>query len=405
VTINLTAAGARRLHVAAQGLDRRPRRKARKSDVLDAIRRMGVLQIDTISVIARSPYMVLFSRLGAYEPGWLDDLLAAGRLFEYWAHEACFLPIEDYALMRHRMLDPHGMGWKFRADWIAKHRNELDNVIAHLRASGAARSADFERRDGAAGGWWGWKPEKRALESLFTMGEVMVARRQSFQRVYDLRERVHPSWSDDMLPSREDAERQLILNAVRALGITTARWVADYYRMDKRGTPQRVAQLAREGELIAAQVDGWDEGAFIHPDNASLAQQAADGELRPALTTLLSPFDPVVWDRARARIMFGFDYRIECYTPAPKRVYGYYVLPVLRKGEIVARLDAKAHRREGRFEVRALYIEPGARVTDALLNDIARAIMEAAEWHGTPAVEIVRTEPRKLRSALKSLFQ
>src|SRR5688572_15188349 len=169
VTIRLTAVAARRLHVAAQGLDRRPRRAARKQDVLDAIRRMGVLQIDTISVIARSPYMVLFSRLGAYEQCWLDELLAEGRLFEYWAHEASFLPIEDFALMRHRMLDPHGMGWKFRADWIAKHRGELDNVIAHLRASGAARSADFERRDGAAAGWWEWKPEKRALESLFTM--------------------------------------------------------------------------------------------------------------------------------------------------------------------------------------------------------------------------------------------
>ena len=403
--ITLTQLAARRLHVAAQGLDRRARRGARKQDVYAAIRRMGVLQIDTISVVARSPYMVLFSRLGAYEQCWLDELLAEGRLFEYWAHEACYLPIEDYALMRHRMLDPHGMGWKYRADWIAKHRAELDNVIAHLRDSGAARSADFERRDGAAAGWWEWKPEKRALEALFTMGEVMVARRQSFQRVYDLRERVHPSWRDDLLPPREEAERRLILNAVRALGVTTARWVADYYRMDKRSTPQRVVQLAQAGELLTARVDGWDDDVYIHPSHAQLAQQAAEGRLRPQLTTLLSPFDPLVWDRARASVMFGFDYRIECYTPAPKRVYGYYVLPVLRRGEIVARLDAKAHRRDGMFEVKALYMEPRVRVTDAVVNDIAGAITEAAAWHGTPHVEIARTEPRKLRAALKSLVR
>jgi uncharacterized protein YcaQ len=405
VTFDLTTVAARHLHVAAQGLDRRPRRKARKEDVLAAIRRMGVLQIDTISVIARSPYMVLFSRLGEYEQCWLDELLAERQLFEYWAHEACFLPIEYFGLMRHRMLDPDGMGWKFRGDWVAKHRTELDKVIAHLRAQGAARSADFERRAGAVAGWWEWKPEKRALESLFTMGEVMVARRQSFQRVYDLRERVHPSWSDDMLPSREEAERQLILNAVRALGVTTARWVADYYRMDKRATPPRVVALAEEGELLTARVEGWTDTAYIHPANVQLAAQAAAGRARPTLTTLLSPFDPLVWDRARASAMFGFDYRLECYTPAPKRIHGYYVLPVLRRGEIVARLDAKAHRRDGVFEVKALYMEPDARVTDAVLKDIAGAIVEAAAWHGTPHVEIVRTEPRKFRNALKSLLR
>jgi uncharacterized protein YcaQ len=405
VVIALTTVAARRLHVAAQGLDRRPRRAARKQDVLDAIRRMGVLQIDTISVIARSPYMVLFSRLGAYEQCWLDELLAEGKLFEYWAHEACFLPIEDFGLMRHRMLDPGGMGWKFRADWVAKHRAELDNVITHLRSNGATRSADFERREGAVAGWWEWKPEKRALESLFTMGEVMVARRQSFQRVYDLRERVHPSWNDDMLPSREDAQRALILNAVRALGVTSARWVADYYRMDRRTTPQRVRDLAAAGQLLQARVDGWDDEAYIHPDNAELAEQAAAGRIRPTLTTLLSPFDPLVWDRARARDMFGFDYRLECYTPAPKRVYGYYVLPVLRRGEIVARLDAKAHRRAGVFEVKVLYLEPEVRTSQVLLSDIAGAITDAAQWHGTPRIDIARTEPRSLRASLKKLLQ
>lgn len=398
--MRLTAAAARHVHLHAQGLDRRPRRRAVKADVLAAIQRMGVLQIDTISVVARSPYFVLFSRLGAYDPAWLDELLAEGVLFEYWAHEASFLPIEDYALVRHRMLDPERMGWKYRAEWVAKYRHELDRVLAHVREHGAVRSADFERRNGASSGWWEWKPEKRALEALFTSGDLMVARRQAFQRVYDLRERVHADWSDDALPAKEEIERQLILRSVRALGIATARWITDYYRMPKRETPGRVRELAAAGELIEVQVDGWSDVAYIHPRDVEIARAAADSALAPTLTTLLSPFDPAVWDRARSSAMFGFDYRIECYTPAPKRQYGYYVLPVLRRGRIVARLDAKAHRRDGIFEVKSFYIEDGVRVTDGMLRDIARAVREAAEWHGTPDVELRRTYPGANRSAL-----
>jgi uncharacterized protein YcaQ len=398
---SLTLKAAKRLHVAALGLDRRPRRRARKTDVLEAIRRMGALQIDTISVVARSPYLVLFSRLGPYRAEWLDELLAEGALFEYWAHEACFLPIGHYPLFRHRMLDPESMGWKYRADWIAKHPDELERVREFLTRNGAARSADFERRaDAGPSGWWGWKPEKRALEALFTAGEVMVARRQSFQRVYDLRERVNPTWDDARLPPRAQADRALVLDSVRALGVTTTRWVADYYRMPRATTPRLVEELASEGKLLRARVDEWKDDAFIHPDNAELAERAASGTLRSTLTTLLSPFDPLVWDRARASAFFGFDYRIECYTPAPKRRYGYYVLPVLRRGELVARLDAKAHRQKGEFEVKALYLEPGARVSEGLASDIGGAVREAAEWHGTPAVAIRRTEPKAFRAML-----
>ncbi len=176
--LRLDVEGARRVLLAAQGLDRRPRRRATKKDVLETIRRMGALQIDTIHVVARSPYLVLWSRLGDYDPRWLDELLAGRKLFEYWAHEACFLPIESYPLFRHRMLDPLSMGWKYSHGWIEKHREQGERVLAHIREHGPARSADFERKEpGPGGGWWGWKPEKRALESLFTAGELMIARR------------------------------------------------------------------------------------------------------------------------------------------------------------------------------------------------------------------------------------
>jgi uncharacterized protein len=397
--MRLTARAARQVQVAALGLDRRPRRRARKADVLEAVRAMGVLQIDTISVVARSPYLVLFSRLGAYEPQWLDELLAEGALFEYWAHEASLLPIEDYALMRRRMLEPDGMGWKYRGDWVREHRHVLDRVLERMHSGGAVRSTDFER-DGDRAGWWDWKPEKRALEALFTSGEVMVARRQAFQRIYDLRERVHPSWSDDQLPSHDEVENGLVLRAVHALGITAARWVADYYRMDRRDTPDRVRELAAAGELVEADVDGWSDVAYIHPANLDLAERAANDALRPMLTTLLSPFDPLVWDRVRARAVFGFDYAIECYTPAAKRRWGYFVLPLLRRGELVGRADAKAHRRDGRFEVKALYLERGVRATDALVRDVARALHECADWHGTPDIVVQRTDPTMLREPL-----
>ncbi|HEX5724317.1 MAG TPA: crosslink repair DNA glycosylase YcaQ family protein [Longimicrobiaceae bacterium] len=390
--LRLTKDAARALMLAAQGLHRTRRPRARKADVLAAIRRMGALQIDTIQVIARSPYLVLWSRLGPYQPRWLDELLAEGAIFEYWAHEACFLPIEDYPLYRHRMLDPSGMGWKYRPAFMEKHREEAERLLAHVRQSGAVRSVDFERREGGSG-WWEWKPEKRMLEGLFTAGELMIARRERFQRVYDVRERVHPSWDDRHLPPRAEVDRALVLRAVRALGVARARWVADYFRMSKAVAAPLPERLADEGALERVRVEGWEEPLYVHPDHRELARDAAEGRLKPTATTLLSPFDPIVWDRARCKELFGFDYRLECYTPAPKRRYGYFTLPILHRGALVGRLDPKAHRQEGVFEVRVLHLEPGVRLTRHLAEGVARALRECAAWHGTPEVVVRHSDP------------
>jgi uncharacterized protein YcaQ len=393
--------------IAAQGLGRRPRRVASKSDVLQMIRRMSVLQIDTIHIVARSPYLVLWSRLGDYEPAWLDELLAEGKIFEYWSHEACFLPIEDFSLYRHRMIDAGSMGWKYSHEWINAHRQEVRRLLAHIREHGPVRSSDFARTDGKAGGWWEWKPEKRALEMLFTAGELMIARRHNFQRIYDLRERVLPSWNDSKLQSAEEAGRALVLKAVRALGITKARWVSDYFRTQKRETSATTLALADEGLLLRAKVAGWEEEAFFHPDNRKLVEQAANNSLQPELTMLLSPFDPLVWDRARAREMFGFDYRLECYTPAPKRRYGYFTLPILHKNKLIGRLDPKAHRKEGLFEVKSLHLEPDVVINDELTAGITGALRECAVWHKTPKVVLRQSAPAKVaslvRRALKQL--
>jgi uncharacterized protein YcaQ len=366
--------------------------------VLAAIRRMSALQIDTISVVARSPYLVLWSRLGHYPQQWLEELHAEGKLFEYWSHEACFLPIEDFALYRHRMLNPAAMGWKYHE--AAMKPALVERVLTAIRENGPVRAIDFEQtREG--GGWWQWKGEKRVLENLLTAGQLMVPRRQGFQRVYDLRERVLPDWDDAQLPPQQEVERALVLKATRALGITRAGWVADYFRMRKKGTPDIVQQLAEDGSLLRVQVNGLAHECFVHAEHGELLEQAAGGTLKPTLTTLLSPFDPVVWDRARARELFDFEYRIECYTPEPKRKFGYYVLPILRRGALIGRLDAKAHRRDGLFEVRALFLEPGVRSSAALAQDVARAITDCAAWHGTPEIQIRRSTPAPFARELK----
>lgn len=387
--------------LAAQGIIPRARRRATKRAVLEMIRRMGALQIDTIHVVARSPYFVLWSRLGEYDPLWLEELLAEGAIFEYWSHEACFLPVEDYPLYRRSMLEAEAMGWKYSADWVKAHRKEIEKLKEHIREHGAVRAADFERTDGKAGGWWEWKTEKRALEMLFTAGELMIARRRNFQRVYDLRERVLPGWDDARLPSAEEVRRELSLKAVRALGVTKARWVADYFRTNMRETLVAVQALADEGALVRVEVEGWDEPALVHPDNLRLLKLAQSGRLVMEHTTLLSPFDPVVWDRARARFMFGFDYKLECYTPEAKRRYGYFTLPILRRGELAGRLDAKAHRRDSLFEVKSLHLEPGVKESDELIEDIAEALKECARWHRTSEIAVRQSDPHGVAARLQ----
>lgn len=403
----LSPAAARALHLAAQGLLQARRKKAVKADVLDAIRQMGVLQIDTIHVVARSPYLVLWSRLGDYPQPWLEQLLAEGALFEYWAHEACFVPIEDYGLYRHRMLDPAAMGWKYSVKWMAEQGEAVATVLEHIRANGATRSADFERTDGQAGGWWSWKPEKRSLEVLFTSGVLMIARRHQFQRYYDLAERVLPDWHDGLLPSEDEVRRRLLLASVKALGLARAGWISDYFRtkQSRASLAQDLQALLDEGALLRCTVDGWSDPVYVHAEHGDLMRDAAAGRLAPTLTTILSPFDPVVWDRRRALELFGFDYRLECYTPAEKRRYGYFTLPILRRGALVGRLDAKAHRALGRFEIKSLALEDGVRLSDRLVQDVAGAMRRLALWHACPEIDIAQARPVLFGQQLAAALQ
>lgn len=398
--MHISLGGARWMLLAAQGFER-PSAPAIKRDVLAAILRMGALQIDTIHVVARSHLLVLWSRLGSFEPRWLDELLAEGSLFEYWSHAASFLPIDDFALYRPAMLRHRERSTS--DGWLKQHAEVAERVLDRIRREGSVRAADFERESGPAGAWWDRKPEKHALEELYNCGIAMIARRESFQRIYALREQVLPGWSDGALPSAEEIERAFALKAVRALGVAPARWVSDYFRRPKRGIVPRLEALADEGALMRVAVpELGPQPCYLHPDHLAAAGAAAAGGLTSGVTTLLSPFDPIVWHRDRARELFGFEYRIEVYTPADQRRFGYFTLPILHNGALVGRLCPKAHRKEGVFEVRQLHLETGTQVTDELVTGLAEALKACAQWHQTPTVEIRATTPTAFGDALRT---
>jgi len=410
----ITAIQARLLHLHAQGLLQPLRRRATRADVVAAIEQMRLLQIDTISVVARSPYLVLHARLGHYPTVWLDEALARGQLAECWAHEACFVPAGDIALHR---------GWRTQRAHHWAHRNAqalhrdqragMDSLLEGIRRSGPVKASDYagpERTEGAAkSGWWSWKPEKRWLEAWFALGELMIARREGFQRIYDIADNVLSRLDPPLdvaakeLPEAE-LRRRFVLDSVRALGVTQAAWIADYYRLKPAVTDKELAPLLASGDLLGVAVRGWDRPAYVHRDHADTLHRAMLGRLRGTHTTLLSPFDPVIWDRARARVMFDFDYALECYTPAAKRRYGYFVLPILHRGRLIGRLDAKAHRAEGRFEIKAFYLESGVATRSVRWADVASAIGETANWHGAPEVFVSSEQADAEVAALRAVL-
>lgn len=410
VAVAVTLQQARNLHLAAQGLLLAPRARATRKRLLAALARMQLLQIDTIHVVARSPYLVLYSRLGAYPPRWLDEALASGQIFECWAHEACFAPIDAYALLRHGA-NPREHHWAYRhaQRMHREHRAHMDRLLAHIGERGAVKASEFDRpRKDKGNGWWGWKDEKRWLEALFALGELMILRRENFQRVYDLTARVlqHAGVPPSLpSPGAGEIRREQAARAIHALGVAQARWVADYFRGAKRYTDADLQPLVDDATLQRIRVKGWDAPAYVHRDHAPLLERARRGRLRATHTTLLSPFDPVVWDRARASVLFGFDYTLECYTPQPKRRYGYFVLPILQRGRLIGRLDAKAHRADGRFEIKTLFLEAGVAIDGRLAADLAQALRECAAWHETPRVLIRRCEPAGLARPLRDLLR
>ena len=359
--ISLTA--LRRIAIAAQGYASRSR-SGTPAEVEAAIRRLSCVQLDSITAVERSHRITLGSRVGAYPRETVSRLLGQGRIFEYWAHEACLIPVEEWPLFRSRMTHHH----PWRGDVVAEHPELAAEVRAAIRERGPLASRDFEGKGG--GGMWNWKPAKTILESLWNAGEIVIAGRVSgFQRLYDLAERVIPrDVLEAPVPDAATRDRELALRAVRARGALTEAGIVEHWRL-KGGAARirpHVDGLVSDGLLERVRVeDGADvlvaAGTDLDPP-------------RPPTAALLSPFDNLLWDRPFARRTFGFDHLIEVYKPAPQRQFGYYVLPFLWRDRIVGRADLKSERGDGALVVKALHIEDGVRRSAALEDAFDRAL-------------------------------
>ena len=385
---SLSRAQARRITLAAQGF-RDPRHTTPTMRTFTrTLARTGVLQIDSVNVLQRAHYMPLFSRMGPYD---IDLLRRASeqrprRIVEYWAHVAAFMPVELWPHMRHRMdrYRDEGHAWM----GLPERKELVASLMAEITERGPSTSRDLD--DGLPRekvNWgWNWSETKQALEYLFFSGDLAVAGRTSqFERLYDLPERVLPAdVLDAPTPAPADAYRELVRRAAISEGVATARCLADYYRL--RQVPSAglasvkvaVDELVETGELLPVQIEGWNKPAYLHRD-AELPRKM------PA-RALLSPFDPVVWERERTEKLFDFFYRIEIYVPEPKRVHGYYVLPFLLGDRIVGRVDLKSDRKDGVLRVLGTYAEPGA--PEETAHELADELRSMAEWLGLSAIEV-----------------
>ncbi|HVL95102.1 MAG TPA: crosslink repair DNA glycosylase YcaQ family protein [Solirubrobacteraceae bacterium] len=379
----LSAAEARRLAVAAQGFaDARPERPPGGRDLGRVLARVGLVQIDSVNVLARAHYLPAFARLGPYDPELIDRAAhyAPRRLFEYWGHEASLLPVALHPLLRWRMARASDEAWG-RMRRIARERPDLlDRVEAAVREHGPVAASELaEARPRRSGPWWDWSETKVALEFLFWSGRVTSARRRGFERLYDVPERVLPR---DVLaaptPAEPDAIRSLVRIAARACGVAAERDLRDYFRLPAREARRAVAELAEAGELLPVAVEGWRGPAYL--DARARIPRSVDAQ------ALIGPFDSLIWERSRVERLFGMRYRIEIYVPAPKRVHGYYVLPFLLGDRLVARVDLKADRQARALRVQAAHAEPGP--PGEVAERLAATLHEMAAWLGLERVEV-----------------
>jgi uncharacterized protein YcaQ len=387
VTGSLSQAQARRVALAAQGF-RDPRHTVPTMRTFNrTLARTGVLQIDSVNVFQRAHYMPLFSRMGRYDTSLLTRAAEhrPRRIVEYWAHVAAFMPVELWPHMRHRMAHYRSRGHEWS---VMRHRPELaDNLLAEVREVGPATARDLD--DGlprAKEHWgWNWSDTKKALEYLFLTGRLAVAgRNPAFERLYDVPERVLPhAVLDAPTPTTEEADIELVRRAAISHGVGTEGCLRDYFRMQHTpGGGKRagaaVAALVEAGELLPVHIEGWEKPAYLHRD-ATLPR-------RVDARALLSPFDPLVWERARTEHLFDFRYRIEIYVPEAKRVHGYYVLPFLLGDRLVARVDLKADRQRGVLQVKAAFAEPHAPAETAA--ELAEELADAAQWLGLDEIGV-----------------
>jgi uncharacterized protein YcaQ len=378
----LSASEARRLALASLGFGLRKPARAGVAHVRATAQRLGAIQIDSVNVLARAHYLPAFSRYGPYPTKALDDLVHGTReLFEYWAHAACLLPLDLYPLLRWRM-ENQGLAW----GGISKRSRAFhDAVYREIAQRGPIAAGEISIGGKSTGSWWGWSKGKTAAELLFYQGRLAVAGRRNFERLYDIPERVFPASILDAKPiPTDDAKKELIVRATRAMGVGTARDIAQYFQIDAwwdrrsvngrrapADTPRLFDELVEERRLERVQVERWTAPAYVIPGaRIPRSMEAA---------AIVSPFDPVLWERKWTKAVFDFGYQIEIYVPAPKRIHGYYVLPFLLGDRFAARVDLKADRKSSTLMVHAAYVEPGfdPRLVGPAL---ARELRSLARW-------------------------
>jgi len=368
--------------------------------LFQVIDQIGCVQIDTLHMVRRSQYLVPWSRMGTYEPTDFENLIFGPerRLFEGWEHAATIIPLTEYRyqIPHQRNLRDHPTNYNYRGLNDLVQKEFVLQVLERIRREGALRVSNFES-DGQKGGtWWNWRPAKVALEFLYALGELMIADRVKFQRLYDLTERILPKWVDTSEPTVEERDRFWVERGAKALGVCLPRHAGDYTWMKVTRSRPIVEALVNDGILVQITGELADDNTsdlVIHRDNLPLLEQAADGALKAGRTTFLSPFDNLFWATRRDELFWGFRKSLEAYLPAPKRVYGYFCLPILHKDRLVGRFDPKLERMTGKLILRALYLEPGVKASEELVKDVADAMRDFMAFHEAKELVIERSEP------------
>ena len=378
----LSIAEARRLALSSLGFGARKPAKATVAHVRATAKRLSAIQIDSVNVLARAHYMPTFSRYGPYPTGALDSLVHGKReLFEYWGHAACFLPIEMYPTMRWRM-QSQVTGW---GGLDEQRRAFVEAVYAEVAERGPLTAGSISIGGKGTGNWWGWSDGKRAIEMLFRQGRVAIAGRRNFERLYDIPERVFPREVLQAKPlDADDARKELLVRAARAMGVGTARDIAMYFHVDQwwdrssvngMRKPAKTGllfdELVEDGRLERVKVEGWKQPGYVV--RGAKVPRSVDAR------AIVSPFDPLMWERKWTRSVFGFEYQIEIYVPAPKRVYGYYVLPFLMGEGFAGRVDLKADRKASKLLVQSAWVESGRRAK-AVAAELADELRSVARW-------------------------
>ncbi len=373
--------------------------------VYETVAKLGAVQIDTLQMVHRAHYLAIWSRHGNYPISIFDDLFSKERkLFEDWFHAACYIPIHEYRyqMPRQRKIRERGHNWY--AQWIDDpgNREMVTAVIERIRAEGGLRVSDFEHPKRERSSWWDWKPAKVALEYAYAYGELMIDRREKFQRVYNLTGRVLPEHVDTSEPTAAERDRHWVEFGAQALGVGLHRNPGDYSWMKITSSRPIVAELIKTGALveISGETVTGPQTLVIHRDNLPLLEKAASGEIRPQRTTFLNPWDSFWWAQDRDEAIFGFQHVIELYVPPPKRIYGYYLMPILHKDRLVGRLDPKMERKTGLLRLRNLHLEPGVAPDEELVDDVAAALRDFMKFHKAKDLSIETSNPAEFGEKL-----